>query len=52
MKKYRLAIACMMMAVVQHVGAQDYFASASDYARLYVGAVEPQYSKTVWHDMP
>ena len=52
MKKYRLAIACMMMAVVQHVGAQDYFASASDYARLYVGSVEPQYSKTVWHDMP
>ena len=53
MKKYRLAIASMVMAaVVQHVGAQDYFASASDYARLYVGSVEPQYSKTVWHDMP
>ncbi len=52
MKKYRLAIACMMMAVVQHVGAQGYFSSASDYARLYVGAVEPQYPKTVWHDMP
>jgi hypothetical protein len=42
----------MMMAVVQHVGAQGYFSSASDYARLYVGAVEPQYPKTVWHDMP
>ncbi len=40
------------MAVVQHVGAQGYFSSASDYARLYVGAVEPQYPKTVWHDMP
>ena len=52
MKKCRLAIACMMMAVVQHVGAQGYFSSASDYARLYVGAVEPQYPKTVWHDMP
>ncbi len=47
-----MAIACMMMAVVQHVGAQGYFSSASDYARLYVGAVEPQYPKTVWHDMP
>ena len=48
-----MAIASMVMAaVVQHVGAQDYFASASDYARLYVGSVEPQYSKTVWHDMP
>ena len=52
MKKYRLAIACMMMAVVQHVGAQDYFASASDYARLYVGAVEAQYPKALWHELP
>ena len=52
MKKCRLAIACMMMAVVQHVGAQDYFASASDYARLYVGAVEAQYPKALWHELP
>ena len=53
MKKYRLAIASMvMMAVVQHVGAQDYFASASDYARLYVGAVEAQYPKALWHELP
>ena len=47
-----MAIACMMMAVAQHVGAQDYFASASDYARLYVGAVEAQYPKALWHELP
>ena len=41
-----------MMAVVQHVGAQDFFNSASDFARLYVGAVEPQYSKSLWYDIP
>jgi len=51
-----------MMAAVQHVGAQEYFipadaptrslTSASDFARLYVGAVEPQYQKSLWHDMP
>ena len=52
MKKCRMAIACMMMAVAQHVGAQDYFASASDYARLYVGAVEAQYPKALWHELP
>ena len=52
MKKCRLVIACMMMAVAQHVGAQDYFASASDYARLYVGAVEAQYPKALWHELP
>ena len=51
LKKYRLILACMM-AVVQHVGAQEYFSSASDHARLYVGAVEPQYQKTLWHDIP
>ncbi len=41
-----------MMIVVQHVGAQDYFSSASDFARLYVGAVEPQYQSSLWHDNP
>ena len=51
MKKYRLVFACMM-AAVQHVGAQEYFHSASDFARLYVGAVEPQYQKSLWHDIP
>ena len=51
MKKYRLVFACMM-AVLQNVGAQEYFSSASDYARLYVGAVEPQYPKSLWHDLP
>ena len=50
-KKYLLVFACMM-AVVQHVGAQEYFYSASDFARLYVGAVEPQYSKSLWYDIP
>ena len=51
MKKYWLIFACMM-AVVQNIGAQDYFSSASDFARLYVGPIEPQYSKSLWHDIP
>ena len=41
-----------MMAVVQYAGAQDYFRSASDYARLYVGPIEPQYQVLLWHDIP
>ncbi len=51
MRKYLLAFVCMM-AVVQHVGAQDYFSSASDFARLYVGVLEPQYPKLLWHELP
>ena len=51
MKKYRLVFA-FIMAAIQHIGAQDYFSSASDFARLYVGVVEPQYSKSLWHDIP
>ena len=51
MKKYLLAFVCMM-GVVQTVGAQDYFSSASDFACLYVGVVEPQYQKSQWHDIP
>ena len=46
-----LILACMIV-VIQPVGAQDYFASASDFARLYVGAVEPQYQLSLWHDIP
>ena len=49
--RYWLVFACMMVAI-QDVGAQEYFSSASDFARLYVGAIEPQYSKSLWHDMP
>ena len=41
-----------MMAVVQNIGAQAYFSSASDFARLYVGAIEPQYQISMWHDIP
>ena len=37
-----------MMAVVQHIGAQE----NSSYARLYVGAVESQYQTLFWHDNP
>ena len=51
LKKYLLAFVCMMVAV-QHVGAQEYFSSASDFARLYVGAVELQYPKPLWYDLP
>ena len=60
-KKYGLVFACMM-AVAQHAGAQESLIPAdvpartistpSDFARLYVGAVEPQYQKSLWHDMP
>ena len=41
-----------MMVVIQRVEAQAYFSSASDYARLYVGPVEPQYQLSLWHDIP
>ena len=41
-----------MMAFVQHVEAQDYFSSASNFARLYVGAVEPPYQIWMWNDYP
>ena len=49
--RYWLVFACIM-ATVQKIGAQEYFSSASDFARLYVGAIESQYSKSLWHDMP
>ena len=51
MKKYLLVLVCMM-AVVQHIGAQDVIPSASDFVRLYVGAIEPQYPTWLWHDVP
>lgn len=51
MKRLLLLLVCMMV-VVQNVGAQDFFSSASDYARLYVGVVEPQYETVLWHDIP
>ena len=51
MKKYLLALVCMM-GIVQTVGAQEYFSSASDFARIYVGAVEPQYQTSLWYDLP
>jgi hypothetical protein len=41
-----------MLIAVQDIEAQEYFSSASDYARLYVGAVEPQYQISMWHDIP
>lgn len=41
-----------MMFFMQNVEAQDYFSSASDFARLYVGQVEPQYQMALWRDIP
>ena len=41
-----------MMAVIQQAKAQEYVPSVSDFARLYVGAVEPQYETWLWHDVP
>ena len=41
-----------MMVVVQHAEAQGNSLAASDFARLYVGAVEPQYPAWLWQDIP
>ena len=41
-----------MMLVVQDLKAQEYFSSASDFARLYIGEVEPQYLLSAWRDIP
>ena len=41
-----------MTIVIQKVEAQEYFSAASDYARLYVGAVEPQYQTSLLYDIP
>ena len=51
MKKYILALACVISGV-QTTEAQEYFSSASDFARLYVGEVEPQYQMWTWKDSP
>ena len=50
-RKCLLAFVCMT-ALVQNVGSQEYSSPASDFARLYVGAVEPQYETWLWHDSP
>ena len=50
--KKHLLFFSFMMVVQQNVGAQDFFSSASDFARLYVGQVEPQYHMTLWQDIP
>ena len=49
--KYLLFLLCMM-SVILHVGAQEHISFASDYARLYVGPLEPQYQLRLWHDIP
>ena len=51
MKKYVLALACVISGV-QTTEAQEYFSSASDFARLYVGEIEPQYQMWTWKDSP
>ena len=50
-KKYFFVFACFMM-IVQNLKAQEYFSSASDFARLYIGEVEPQYLLSAWRDIP
>ena len=37
-----------MLFFMQNVGAQNYAPSTSDFARLYVGQVEPQYQIALW----
>lgn len=51
MRKYLLAFACMTV-ITQNTGAQETSSSASDFARLYVGALEPQYQIWSWQDVP
>jgi len=46
-----LALACMA-AAVQNSEAQELNSSASEFARLYVGALEPQYQIWSWQDIP
>ena len=43
-----------MTGVVQNMRAQENpsLSSASGFARLYVGAIEPQYQKSLWYDIP
>ena len=50
-RKHLLVFICMML-FVQKVGAQEYFPSASGFARLYVGEVEPQYQTSLWNNIP
>ncbi len=47
-----IAYIAMAQPVTKVTDYSKYFSSAADYARLYVGAVEPQYPKSLWHDMP
>lgn len=51
LRKHGLIVACMIV-LAQFAGAQEYFPTAADFARLYVGAIEPQYPKPLWHDIP
>ena len=41
-----------MMMFVHGVVAQDNSPSTSNYARLFVGQIEPQYQLSLWHDIP
>lgn len=41
-----------MAAAVQNSEAQELNSSASEFARLYVGALEPQYQIWSWQDIP
>ena len=51
LRKNVLFLGCMMIGV-QNVVAQDFFSSASDFSRLYVGPVESQYQIALWRDIP
>ena len=50
-KKYWFVLFCIMTAL-QDLGAQEVNSFATDFSRLYVGPVEPPYSKSLWHDSP
>ena len=46
-----MIFACMMV-IVQQTRGQEHVASPSNFARLYVGVIEPQYPTWLWHDLP
>ena len=47
-----LAISATAQTSKAELLAQEHISSASDYARLYVGPLEPQYQLLLWHDIP
>ena len=52
MKQRLLFVICGLLGVMTILAQPLLKTPASDYARLYVGALEPQYQLRLWHDIP